>query len=92
MRTGRELGLDANIRDFFGPIDHGLMTRFLVHRMTEPTDSSPHPEVADGGSFGGRALEPTRTGTPPRGSGAAKGRQRVSAVFDFWVRAGDLVV
>jgi len=45
-----------------------------------PTDSPPHPEMAGGGSLGGRDLDGDRHGYTARGRGLATARQRVPAL------------
>ena len=42
--------LDADIRDFFGSLDHGWLMRFLEHRVDGPAGPAADPEMAQGGS------------------------------------------
>ena len=48
--------LDADIRGFFDNIDHEWMLKFLKHRIADQTDSTPDPEMADGGSVRRRPM------------------------------------
>ena len=72
--------LDADIRAFFDTIDHGWMVKFVEHRIADRRIHPPDPEMAEGGSLGGRDLDGDRSGYTARGGGLAAARERVPAL------------
>ena len=48
--------LDADIRGFFDNMSHEWTMKFVEHRVADHTDTPPDPEMAEGGSVGGRQV------------------------------------
>jgi hypothetical protein len=71
--------LDADIRGFFYNLSHEWTMKFIEHRVGRSKDTSPDPEMAEGGGIGRRPVVGDETGYTA-GSGFTADRRRVSTL------------
>ena len=69
--------LDADIRGFFDNMSHEWTMKFLEHRVADREHTSPDPEMAQGGSFGGWPMVGDEPGYAARSSCLTAARQRI---------------
>jgi group II intron reverse transcriptase/maturase len=100
MRKQVNWVLDADIRDFFGTIDHGWMTKFVEHRIADPRIHRLIQKWLKAGVSEEGTWVATEKGTP-QGAVASPLLANVYLhyVFDLWVRrwrrrsaTGDMIV
>ena len=72
--------LDADIRGFFDNMSHEWTTEVRRASRGRSPDTSPDPEMAEGGSIGRRSVVGDEGRNAARSSGFAAARQRVSAL------------
>jgi RNA-directed DNA polymerase len=72
--------LDADIRGFFDNLSHEWTMKFIEHRVAESEDTSPDPEMAEGGNIGRRPMVGDETGYAAGSSGVTAARQRVPSL------------
>ena len=72
--------LDADIRGFFDNLSHEWLMKFIEHRIADRTDAAPDPEMAEGGSVGGRAVVGDGGRDAARGSGLAAAGKHLPAL------------
>src|SRR5438876_2041436 len=67
IRSGSEWIMDANLRDFFGSVDHEKLLTLVAQRVADGRVLRRSKAMLKAGSYGKRQLFPTERGTPQGG-------------------------
>jgi retron-type reverse transcriptase len=78
IQGGSEWIVDADLRDFFGSVDHEKLLTLVAQRVADGRVLRLIKAMLKAGSYGKGQLSPTERGTPARGCGFAHAQQHTS--------------
>jgi RNA-directed DNA polymerase len=78
IQGGSEWIVDADLRDFFGSVDHEKLLTLVAQRVADGRVLRLIKAMLRAGSYGKGQLSPTERGTPARGCGFAHAQQHTS--------------